>query len=259
MATGWYLYGSTNQTAMEIIGVVGDEKLGPLDQPTTPIIYDALLQDMNSTVTMVVRTGADPNSEIAPIRSAIGEMNPQIVVTRFATIDDIITASPSTFLRRFPALLIGTFAALALLLADDRNLWRDRVFRCATHTRNRNSHGAWCGAAKYRDASYGRAGLKIVAAGIAVGTLLSLVLTRLLATLLFHVAPFDPITFAAVAALLTIVSLLACYLPARNAARVDPMACFAPIEERRKISRNVCTNKRTRAPIKMISSPRAFR
>jgi putative ABC transport system permease protein len=69
-------------------------------------------------------------------------------------------------------------------------------------------------------------GLKIAAAGIAVGTLLSLVLTRFLATLLFHVASFDPITFAAVAALLAAVSVIACYLPARNAARVDPMLCL---------------------------------
>ena len=217
--------GSTNQTAMEIVGVAGDEKLGPLDQPTTPIVYDSLLQDVNRTVTMVVRTGADPNSEISAIRSAIGEMNPQIVVTRFATIDDIITASPSTFLRRFPALLIGTFATLALLLATI-GIYGVIAYFVAQRTREIGIRMALGAAPRNIVMQVISRGLKIAAAGIAVGTLLSLVLTRLLATLLFHVAPFDPITFGAVAALLAVVSVLACYLPARSAARVDPMACL---------------------------------
>ncbi len=217
--------GTPNQTAMEIVGVAGDEKLGPLDQPTTPIVYDSLLQDVNRTVTMVVRTGADPNSEISAIRSAIGELNPQIVVTHFATIDDIISASPSTFLRRFPALLIGTFAALALLLATI-GIYGVIAYFVAQRTREigiRMALGATSG--KIVGQIVAR-GLKIVGAGIVAGTLLALALTRLLSGMLFHVAPFDPITFAAVAVLLTIVALLACYLPARNAARVDPMACL---------------------------------
>jgi putative ABC transport system permease protein len=216
---------ANNEPAIEIVGVAGDEKLGPLDQPTTPIVYDPLLQDASRTVSLVIRTAVDPNSEIAAVRDAIRELNPQIVVTRFATIDDIISASPATFLRRFPALLIGSFAALALLLAAI-GIYGVIAYFVAQRTREigiRMALGAAPGKIVMQVVARG---LRIALTGIVVGTLLSLALTRLLAGLLFHVTPFDPITFGGVAALLTAVALLACYLPARSAARVDPMACL---------------------------------
>ncbi len=219
------LSASENQPAIEIVGVAGDEKLGPLDQPTTPIVYDALLQDASRTVSLVVRTAVNPNSEIAPLREAIRELNPQIVVTRFATIDDIISASPATFLRRFPALLIGSFAALALLLAAI-GVYGVVAYFVAQRTREIGIRMALGAAPSDIVMQVVARGLRIAVTGIALGTLLSLALTRLLASLLFQVAPFDPVTFAGVAALLTVIAALACYLPARNAAHVDPMACL---------------------------------
>lgn len=210
---------------VQIIGVAGDEKLGALDEPTTPIIYDALLQDANSAVSLVIRAGVDPNSEIGPLREAVRELDPQVAVTRFATIDDIISASPATFLRRFPALLIGVFAGAALLLAAI-GIYGVIAYFVAQRTREIGIRMALGATSRRIVGQIVARGLKIVAAGIVVGIVLSLALTRMMSGLLFHVAPFDPITFAAVAALLTVVALLACYLPARNAARVDPMACL---------------------------------
>jgi putative ABC transport system permease protein len=219
------LSASENQPAIEIVGVAGDEKLGPLDQPTTPIVYDPLLQDASRTVSLVIRTAVNPNSEIAPLREAIRELNPQIVVTRFATIDDIISASPATFLRRFPALLIGSFAALALLLAAI-GVYGVVAYFVAQRTREIGIRMALGAAPSDIVMQVVARGLRIAVTGIALGTLLSLALTRLLASLLFRVAPFDPVTFAGVAALLTVIAALACYLPTRNAAHVDPMACL---------------------------------
>jgi ABC-type antimicrobial peptide transport system permease subunit len=159
------------------------------------------------------------------LREAIRELNPQIVVTRFATIDDIISASPATFLRRFPALLIGSFAALALLLAAI-GVYGVVAYFVAQRTREIGIRMALGAAPSDIVMQVVARGLRIAVTGIALGTLLSLALTRLLASLLFQVAPFDPVTFAGVAALLTVIAALACYLPARNAAHVDPMACL---------------------------------
>jgi predicted lysophospholipase L1 biosynthesis ABC-type transport system permease subunit len=207
--------------AREIVGVVDDVRFGGLADTTRPVVYVPLAQDVYSAVTVAVRTAGDPAALTAPVRGALAALDPTVAMARVRTMEAVKAESVAA--QRFNALLLGTFAALAALLAAVGlyGLLSYGVTQRARELGVRLALGATRGAVLRIVLERS---LRLVAAGAVLGLAGALALTRVLRSLLFETAPTDPLTLAGVTALLLAVALLASYLPARRAARMDPAA-----------------------------------
>jgi putative ABC transport system permease protein len=200
----------------QIVGVVGNVHQFWLDKTLTYDVYFAGGWKQH----LVVRTASDPASMAAAVKDAIHRADPNLPVTKISTLDVLVLDSLSP--RRFSAVLIGVFAVLALLLSG-AGVYGVMSYAVEQRTREigvRMALGAQ--PLTILGLIVGR-GARLALAGIVVGAAGALALTRLLASLLYGVRPTDPLTFAGVALLLAFVALLACYIPARRAMRVDPM------------------------------------
>ena len=209
----------------EIVGVVGDEQVRQLDMGPSPVLYFPHAQDGDPALTLVVRTSGDPGARAGPVRDAARALEPAAPVYGVRTMEETIADSPAVFLRRLPATLVGAFAALALLLAG-LGLYGVVSYSVATRTRElgiRMALGAPGG--RMVVMMLGR-GLLLSAAGAALGLAGSLGVTRFLSGMLYGVEPTDPATFAGVAAVLAAVAAAGSWLPARRAARVDPLVAL---------------------------------
>ena len=209
----------------EIVGVVGDEQLGSLDKALTPVLYSSSIQSNDTDFTLLVRTAADPASVTAAVRSEIANIDPDVLISSAVTLRNVIADSPSVFLRRFPALLIGSFAVLAVLLAAV-GIYGVLSYLVAQRTRElgvRMALGAQPG--NILRLLLGD-GLRLAGWGIAIGLIVALFVMRLLGGLLFGVAPSDVTILFSVTALIALVVLAACSLPAIRAARIDPMVAL---------------------------------
>ncbi|HKP10644.1 MAG TPA: ABC transporter permease [Blastocatellia bacterium] len=206
----------------QIVGVVGDEKVKQLDARVTPVIYFNYAQDRGTYNAVVVRTSGDPAGLIAAARDEVHALEPEAAVFDEMPMAQLIAGSPSTFLRRYPALLIGAFAAVAVGLAM---LGIYGVLSYAVTQRTHEIGIRMALGAQRRDVLRLIAGqsLRFAAAGIAVGVVGALALTRLMASLLYGVSASDPLTFTATAAALAVMALAAGFVPAHRATRVDPM------------------------------------
>jgi ABC-type antimicrobial peptide transport system permease subunit len=174
----------------------------------------------DATVNLVLRTTVEPQTLSRAIVSAIHELNRDQVVTRVATLDQIkrdTTASP-----RFGAALLGIFAALALVLSAT-GVYGVMSYAVAQRTREIGLRAALGASPRDVLRLVLRGGMTLTALGLAIGVAAALAVTRLLGSLVFGISPRDPLTPGASAVLLTMVALLACYLPARRAARIDPL------------------------------------
>jgi putative ABC transport system permease protein len=212
-----------NTPPREIVGVVADVKQGELTDARQPQMYTPFVQAPWPFLATVVRTTAAPESAVGSLRHALARLDSEQAAGEIRTLDDYVARSIAT--PRFTALLVGGFAALALLLAGV-GLCGVTAYAVAQRRREigiRMALGAR--AADVRALVVGQA-LRMGAAGIAIGLVGALLVTRVLDTLLFGVTAADPVTFAAVSAALITVLLLAAYLPARRATRVDPMVAL---------------------------------
>jgi putative ABC transport system permease protein len=204
----------------EIVGVVADVKQTDLTSGHLPQMYIPFVQTPWPFIAAVVRTTAAPPSAAGSLRQALARLDPDQAAGEIRTLDDYVARSVAT--PRFTAMLIGGFAALALLLAGF-GLYGVMSYSVAQRRRElgiRMALGAR--AADIRSLVVGQA-VALGAIGVAIGLAGVLAVTRLLASLLFGVSAIDPPTFAAVCALLLTVVAAAAYLPARRATRVDPM------------------------------------
>ncbi|HKG20635.1 MAG TPA: FtsX-like permease family protein, partial [Blastocatellia bacterium] len=206
----------------EIVGVVGDEKVVSLDARTTPVIYFSYLQGGDSAMSLLVKTDSDPRGMAKVVASEVQALDRDVPVFGVRTMEQLIDGSNATFLRRYPALLIGMFAAVALVLAALG------IYGVISYSVSQQTHEIGIrmalGAQKLDILKQvvGR-GMALALLGVGIGIVAAFALMRLLTSLLFGVAPTDPLTFVSVAALLVSLSCLACYLPARRATQVDPM------------------------------------
>jgi len=215
----------SHPTAAEIVGVVGDEKLGSLDQRTTPVLYSSSFQSNDTDLTLVVRANGDPANLTAAVRAEVANLDPSVLVNSAITLRTIIEDSPSVFMRRFPALLIGIFAVLAVLLSAI-GIYGVLSYLVTQRTREigvRMALGA-------QRSSILRLllgeGMRLVALGIGIGLVVAVGATRLLAGLLFGVLPTDPSVLLVVTGLISVVTLAACSIPAWRATKVDPMVAL---------------------------------
>jgi putative ABC transport system permease protein len=207
----------------EIVGVVGDVKTNGLDEAVGPMIYWPYFQFPQLFNTLVVRSDGDLFRLVPAVKAAIWAVNKNQPISKIETLEQVLSASLAR--RRLYMILLGVFAGAALLLTSV-GIYGVMSYSVNQRTQEmgiRIAVGAERGAVLRLVLGQGaRAALLGIAAGIAA----ALALTRLMASLLFGVSATDPLTFLAVATLLTLVALSASYIPARRAMRVDPMAAL---------------------------------
>jgi predicted permease len=206
----------------EIVGVVRNVAQDDLAGPAVPVIYVANEQGPSGYLTYMVRTAGDPAAFVGSAQAALHEIDQQLPLIQPQTMEHFADQTASVFLRRYPSYLIGSFAGLALILAMI-GLYGLISYTVQQRTREigiRMALGAQ--PADVLKLVMGQ-GIGAVLAGVGIGLVAALALTRLMASLLFGVRPTDAITFASVAVLLTCVALAASYIPARRAMRTDPL------------------------------------
>jgi ABC-type antimicrobial peptide transport system permease subunit len=209
---------------LTIVGVVGDVREDSLEKPSGPIVYVNYRQrpEATSSFVAVLRTATDPSAVISSAREIVRELDPNVppIIGTFAEVSALSLQS-----RRFNLILLGAFAGTALLLAI-AGLYGVMAYAVARRTAELGTRIA-LGATRSNVLHLVlRQGLVTAAIGVAIGIAGAIVLTRTLQSFLFGLSPTDPLTFAGVACLLILVALLACYIPARRAARIDPMVAL---------------------------------
>jgi predicted permease len=218
----------------EIVGVVGHIKQWRLDaDPKSAVeaqIYypfmqlpEKLMSLAKNGVAVVLRTHGDPAAVMSTVRSAVAATEPGDVVYAVQTMDDVVATSFAA--RKLSMILLGVFAALALVLACV-GIYGVISYLVGQRTREigvRMALGAQ--RAEVMRLVLGD-GVRMALIGAAVGTIAALGLTRLMEAELFGVSAHDPFTFAGVAALLVLVAVAACFVPARRAMRVDPIVAL---------------------------------
>jgi putative ABC transport system permease protein len=212
--------GDTKGPWKTVVGVVGDVLHKGLDAPHTIQVYLPNTQFTDSMVILAVRTYNDPTSLAAAVRSEISTLDPQVPVSEVATMDEVVSASVAN--QRFGAVLFLLFGAIALVLTAV-GIYGVISYGVAQRTHEIGIRLA-LGADQRKVLSLiVSEAMKPALLGAALGLCAAFGLTRLLTRLLYNVKPTDPLVFAAVLLLLIGVALLASYLPARRATRVDPV------------------------------------
>ena len=209
---------------LTVIGVVGDVREASLETPPRPTIYVNYRQRPQATYhfSAVVRTAGDPASVIASARKIVRELDPDVPPST-SSFTAIFAASTSG--RRFNLVLFGIFAGTALLLAV-AGIYGVLAYSVARRTREmgvRMALGASAG--NVMRLVLGQAAVT-TGIGVLLGVVGSFILMRFLQSMLYEISAADPLTFAAVALLLIGVALLAAYLPARRATKVDPIVAL---------------------------------
>jgi putative ABC transport system permease protein len=204
---------------LTIVGIVGDTHVYGLDAPARPTVYVNLFQRPRAAITFTMLSDADTLSVTTAARRILQDLNPE-TPARFRTFSQVYSASLSS--RRFNFILIGFFGVTALLLAT-AGVFGVMAYSVSRRTREigvRIALGARAGDVLRMILGQG---LRTVFIGVAIGIAASLILTRTVESLLFGVTATDPLTFGCVTLLIVGAALLACYIPARRATKVDPM------------------------------------
>jgi ABC-type antimicrobial peptide transport system permease subunit len=190
--------------------------------PPRPTVYVDLFQRPRSTITVTMLSDADTQMVTSEARRILHDLNPDIP-TRFRTFPQIYSASLGS--RRFNVILIGFFGIAALLLAT-AGVFGVMAYSVSRRTREIGVRVALGASSREVLGMILGQGMRTILIGVAIGLVGALALTRSVQSLLFGVTPTDPLTFAAVILLLMGAALLACYIPARRATKVDPMVAL---------------------------------
>jgi putative ABC transport system permease protein len=202
-----------------VVGVVKDVRHNGLDVEPRFATYEPLAQQPWASVAVAIRTQGDPRNVIASARAELRRIEPGMLIDKVQTMDERIADSVAP--RRLNLTLFATFAALALVLSAV-GLYGVVAYAAEQRTHEfgiRMALGAQT--SDVRRMVLGQ-GLKLAAAGVAIGIVAALAMSRVIVTLLYQVQPFDAMTMAGVALLVAAVAITACWLPARRATRVAP-------------------------------------
>jgi putative ABC transport system permease protein len=207
---------------LTIVGIVGDTHEYGLDEPARPTVYVNLFQRPRAEMTVAMLSDADTRLVTSSARGILRDLNPEIPA-KFQTFQQVYSASLGS--RKFNVILIGFFGVTALLLAA-AGVFGVMAYSVSRRTREfgvRVALGATSGDVLRMVLGQG---MRTILIGVAIGIVGSLALTRAVSSLLFGVTATDPVTFGGVTLLLVAVALLACYIPARRATKVDPMVAL---------------------------------
>jgi putative ABC transport system permease protein len=220
---GWGRGPGKPRAGGEVVGIVGDIKAEGLDEPNPPQIYMPLRQWPVSFMTVVLKTSVPPTSLTEAARAQVAAIDPNLPLSNIGTLDAIVAKSISQ--QRFYMTLLSVFAAVALVLAAI-GIFGVLSYAVSQRTREIGIRMALGAQERTVIGLVVRQAMALVAAGVVAGTLLALYLSQTMTKMLFSVRPTDPTTFVSVAAVLAGVALLASYLPARRATRVDPIVAL---------------------------------
>ncbi len=207
----------------EIVGVVGDVRDVALSQKPGPMMYVPFAQAPLYGGEVVVRSSLSPSSLAAGIRQAVHSIDKDLPVTDVESFPQALGASIAQ--ERFRTFLLSSFSGIALILAAVG------IFGVISYSASQRTHEIGIRMALgAQQRSVARLilghGAKLALLGLSAGTVAALLLTRLMASLLYGVSATDPLTFGSVALVLSGVAMAACYIPARRAMRVDPMVAL---------------------------------
>lgn len=212
-----------NDISFVVVGVAQNSDNDDIGQKPTPFIYLPLFQDYSRRIAVFVRTPGDPLAFAAPVQDTVHSLDADLPLFDLTTLDSRVelTATP----QRLGGVFVGGFGNLALLLAGIG------IYGVLAYTTRQRTHEIGIRMALGAEPQdvlrlVLRQGFTLVLVGVAIGLAASFVLTRALSSQLFGISATDPLTFTAVALLLLTVALLACYIPARRAMRVDPLVAL---------------------------------
>jgi putative ABC transport system permease protein len=214
-----------NVKPLTIVGIVGDVRAAGLDRPPSLIIYVDYRQrgmNANSSPTIFMRSAAPPAAIVSAARGIFHDLAPDAPV-KFSTFADEMGSWLAD--RRFLLLLVGLFAAAALALAAV-GIYGVVAFSVTRRTQEIGIRMTLGGQRSDVLRLVLGEGARMAALGVGIGIAASMAITRLMSALLFGISATDPLTFVGVAVLLSLVALLACYIPARRATRVDPLVAL---------------------------------
>jgi predicted permease len=210
---------------LQIIGIAKDARFGSISGPIDPYFYIPVTQNIPPFATLQVRTAASPESMVSTVESQIASLAPGLPLFDVQTMDEALDTINGILLFQFGAVLAGALGLLGLTLAVVG------VYGVVSYSAGQRTHEI--GIRMALGARPGdilkmvlRQGLVIVVVGVFAGLLLAFALARTLGDVLVGVTSTDPLTYVSVSLLLTAVALLACYIPARRAMRVDPMVAL---------------------------------
>jgi putative ABC transport system permease protein len=207
---------------LTIVGIVGDTREYGLDEAARPTVYVNLFQRPNAEMTVTMLSDADTRSVSSAARGILRDLNPEIPAN-FQTFQQVYSASLGS--RKFNVILIGFFAITALLLAS-AGVFGVMAYSVSRRTREIGVRVAIGATSQDVLRMVLGQGMRTILIGVAIGILGSFALTRTVSSLLFGVTATDPVTFGGVTLLLITAALLACYLPAMRATKVDPMVAL---------------------------------
>ncbi len=210
----------TEEQVIEIVGVVGDAKYGRIEEAVGPDVYLSALQPTERAQTLIVRSSVDPAAIAAAVRRESLALDKNVPLTRIQTMSERVAEVTSR--TRFIALLLGVFAGLALLLSAI-GIYGVMAYSVSARTRELGIRIALGAQAGDLLRLVLRESLTLIGVGLALGLLAAWGSLRALKSQLYEVSATDPLTFILIALLLLVVALLACWIPARRATKVDPM------------------------------------
>jgi len=208
---------------LTIVGVIGNIKNIGFDRPNLPHLYSPILQNPNYSMAVFLKSDSDPKSLIGAVRQQVQAVDPNLPLFGERLMDEVVADSLGQ--RRFAMQVVALFGVLALLLASI-GIYGVMAYSVSQRTREIGIRVA-LGASKGTILGWVlRQGLTLIVIGVGTGLLAAIALMRLLRSLLFGVTTTDVVTYVALAGVLAVVALLACYIPARRATKIDPLVAL---------------------------------
>jgi putative ABC transport system permease protein len=223
------MLGGADSLPRTIVGLVGDVKHKGLDAETKPQMYFPHAQFPRTApfpinkMSLVIRTRGEPLALANAVRAEVKALDADVPISRVKSMEDVLATSTSV--RQLNVMLLGVFAAVALILAAV-GIYGVMAYTVTQRTHEIGVRMALGATAREVLALVLGQGLRLVVVGLALGLLTAMALARVIQSMLFGISATDPLTFAAVSAILAAVALLATYLPARRATRVDPLVAM---------------------------------
>jgi len=207
----------------EVIGVVGTTLVGQVGEDPQPVAYLPLRQQYSPFGSLLVRTAGDPEAAMGAVRAQVNQLDRNLALTNGRTVEQLL--AQGLWAARMGAALLGLFGSLALILASI-GIYGVLSYSVAQRTSEIGIRMALGAQSQQVLKLVLRQGMLLAGVGVLVGVAMALPITRFAATLLYGVSVWDPVTYISIAFVLMAVALLACYMPARRATRIDPLVAL---------------------------------